>query len=130
MKIYIAATFDRRQSLRLIREELTSLGHHITSSWLDEQDESLLDYETRARHMAIKDLVEVAEADCIILETGDSRSSGGKNTEWGFALARPGTRRWIVGPLQSIFHRLCDKQFASWMEVIECLTPGTSTSSS
>ena len=126
MKIYIAASFGRREFLRGVRNEIVTAKHTLTSSWLDELEENPLDAETRARHMAIKDLVEVGQADLIILETGDSRSTGGKNTEWGYSLAQPDKARWIVGPFESIFHRLADRRFNNWKECLDALHQPTS----
>jgi len=118
MKIYIAGSFEDQKALRPHAESLWSLGHEVTGSWLNEVARPVyLDKATYWRKLAIKDAAEVYEADMIILD--NRRSSGGKNTEWGIGIGQHQKKLlWLVGEPSTVFHELCDKQFATWAECL------------
>ena len=88
MKIYCAATFKNQHRIRDMRDRLFLLGHNVLSTWLNEQVKpSGMTEEQFGRKMAAKDLREIQEADCVILDTSDPSQTGGKLIEFGFALA-------------------------------------------
>lgn len=115
MKIYIASRFECLNRLRPLRDELRKLGHEIVSTWLDEVPKpDFLSSKEFSTKLAIKDLVEVRSADCIIVDTIEVTNRGGRENEFGFAL-NDWMKLWIVvGPIRTIFHRLADHHFESW----------------
>ena len=121
MRIYIAASFVAQHRLRPIRDRLLSLGHDVVSSWLDEAAKP--EHLTQARfdkHLAIKDLTEVVQCDCVILDMLEPSTTGGRYVELGIALANS-KLVYQVGPQVGIFERLVDEAFATWEHAINCL---------
>jgi hypothetical protein len=122
MKAYIAGKWGARERLRVIAEKVRWAGHEVTSSWLlptigvAEGEWSQLSGEEAAR-TAKRDLDEIANSECLILDTIDESNTGGREVEWGFALA-VGLVVARVGPARNGFHALCPG-FDSWDE---CLT--------
>lgn len=116
MKIYCAATFKNQHRIRQMRDRLFMLGHNVLSSWLNEQVKpNGMTEEQFGRKMASKDLREIQEADCIILDTSDPSQTGGKLIEFGFAIAHH-KLLYTVGPVipNAIFLSLADKHFDTW----------------
>lgn len=128
MKIYLASSYARKQEMRAAADLLRHHGHRVTASWIDSQQPEqpypgqdggmMLAYE------AMKDLLDLAEAHCVVSFTeapGSPYTRGGRHVEFGVALAR-GKRLYVVGPREHIFHYLhevvcCD----SLAEVVEHL---------
>lgn len=118
MKIYTAATFKEQSRIQLMRDELFRRGHNVLSTWLNEQVKpNGMTQEEFGKKMAMKDLQEVAEADCLILDRFEPSLSGGKMIEFGFALAKH-KLLYVVDPdfpnPASIFLQLADKVFPDW----------------
>lgn len=121
MKIYTAATFSEQQRIRHHKEQLIQLGHAVLSTWLEEQVRpDGMSEEQFERKMAIKDLQEVAAADCVILDVANPSKTGGKMIETGFALAKH-KLLYVVGAVlpHSIFLTLADAHFATWDELLD-----------
>jgi hypothetical protein len=119
LKIYTAATFSEQQRIRQHKERLIQMGHSVVSTWLEEQVRpDGMNEEQFERKMAMKDLQEVAAADCLILDVENPSRTAGKMIETGFALAKH-KLIYVVGkpPLHSIFLSLADAQFNSWEEL-------------
>ena len=119
MKIYLAGSFVDQKALREESHKLWKLGHEIVSSWLNETAKSphLLD-EQHKRKVALNDLVEVGQADLIVLD--NRRSSGGKNTEWGAGLfSFQHKLLYLIGKPSSVFHELADLKFKNWNELVK-----------
>ena len=118
MRIYTAATFAEQARIRGHKEILLQLGHTVTSTWLEEslyvRPEGMPE-ETFERKMAMKDLQEVAKADCFILDVDNPSRTAGKMVETGFALANH-KLVYVVGtpPPHSIFLLLADNHFDMW----------------
>ncbi len=116
MKIYTAASFVEQVRIRAMKERLIQLGHSVLSTWLEEQVRpegvTEVDFE---RKMAMKDLQEVAAADCVILDTNSPTKTSGKMIEVGFALAKH-KLIYVVGPeiKHGIFLHLADRHFPNW----------------
>lgn len=117
MKIYIAGSFQSQHRLRPLRDKLWKMGHEVISSWLDEcamppgmtKDEFY-------RQLAVKDLTEVRAADCIILDTFDQSTTGGRMVEWGYSLGHP-KLKYVIGDADCLFLELADFKFKSWDEL-------------
>lgn len=113
MKLYLASRFADRDMLRPIRDKIFYMGHECTNTWLDESTRSpYLSHEEFHRKLAIKDLMEIAAADAIVRFVHEVSSTGGADTELGFALAQYQRKLiWIVGPSRNVFHTLADRRF-------------------
>ena len=121
MRIYTAATFTEQQRIRQHKEQLIQLGHTVVSSWLEEQvHPDGMSEEIFERKMAMKDLQEVASADCLILDVENPSRTAGKMIETGFALAKH-KLVYVVGniPPHSIFLSLADGHFPDWNVLLE-----------
>ena len=107
MKIYLAAPFGERFTMRRVRTYLQSIGHVVTSRWLncEERPEPGSDQEWPefARRMAAIDLEDLAAAETLIIFTGKSGTRGGMHVEFGYALALR-KRICIVGERVNVFH--------------------------
>jgi hypothetical protein len=121
MKIYIASRFADRVRLRKVADKIWTLGHEVTSTWLNEVTK--MPSMTRAefwQRLARKDLQEIAASDLFIRDVHRVSHTGGADTEFGFALARhQHCLIWTVGYERNIFHTLADKHFANWDEAIK-----------
>jgi nucleoside 2-deoxyribosyltransferase len=98
------------------------MGHTITSTWLEEhvtKPEGMSE-EIFEHKMAIKDLQEVAMADCLILDVENPSRTAGKMIETGFALAKH-KLVYVVGtpPAHSIFLSLADGHFETWQHLFD-----------
>lgn len=120
MKIYVSGTYNAQKRLRERASELFHLGHKITGSWLQESTKpEVLSEKDWHRQLAVKDLAEVAAADCIILDLDGASSSGGRYVEWGFALGRFDMLKITVGENDwGVFNRLADLHFKDWDELL------------
>jgi nucleoside 2-deoxyribosyltransferase len=118
-RIYIAGKFESAARLRDEREAIEAESNgQVVSTWLDEEEESAtsgmkLSYARRDYH-------QIARADLLILDTLDENPRGGREVEYGIALAR-GIEVWIVGPKRNVFHEMAPN-FDSWNEVHETLS--------
>lgn len=121
MKFYIAGTFGDQAALRKEADRLWELGHEVTGTWLNEtkRPEGMPE-DVFKKKLAIKDLCEVARADCVIQD--NRQSSGGKNCEWGFGLGEFQHKElWLVGEETNVFQYLADMKFDNWNDLIEYL---------
>lgn len=108
MKIYIAASWERRLAAAELRDTLLAAGHKVTSRWIDGEGSSA-DYVHKDEQMAqyaLKDCQDVMSAEGLVCITGDAhdeRTRGGKHSELGGALFT-GKRIFLLGPREQIFH--------------------------
>ncbi|MCI0526072.1 MAG: hypothetical protein L0Y56_01280 [Nitrospira sp.] len=119
MKVYISGSFSRQKELREIAQSLQALGFSITSTWLNEGTRPLhMTSEEWRKALAIKDLADLAEADCIIMEEFKPTTHGGRYVEWGFALAYDDKLKILVQPMttKGVFQMLADVTFKDWDE--------------
>lgn len=120
MKIYVAASFVAQKRLRPIRDRLFEMNHNVIGSWLDEVSRPHdMPQEVFDRKLAAKDLQEVKEADCLILDTSEPSTTGGRMIEFGFALAQHDKLVYHVGEDKSIFMHLADIHFETWDDLFE-----------
>lgn len=80
MKIYIAARYTQKEFGQHIRRDLQSLGHEVTSGWLDEVDDA-------PRAAALRDVADVARADAVLLLSAVTDGGKGMWVEAGIAIA-------------------------------------------
>lgn len=136
MKIYLAARYSRRVELLEYRRDLESLGHVVTSRWLDgshqlyqgqrigdfvekaveEHDEAALDL---LQHFASEDFHDVYTSDAMICFTEPPRSDasrGGRHVEAGIGMSL-GKRMIVVGHRENLFYFLPTVEFCkTWDE--------------
>ncbi len=103
MKIYVAASFPRRDEARLLGLALEDAGHEITSGWMMLKGKSYFGDDWAGEVEAVRDLQDVRDCDVLVSITGDTESHGGRHSELGIALAL-GKRIIIVGPKEQVFH--------------------------
>lgn len=112
--IYIAAPWANREIAKGVRVELVSLGHLVTSRWLDVPDTGQLpsDRELCLRE-AKTDVEDIALADTLLVLTDPRPIGVGHHVEFGIALAA-GKRIILAGPVKSVFHHMADAIYADW----------------
>lgn len=121
-RVYIAALFEARGRLLPYAQELVRRGYKVTSRWLHEnevEEEGHDDDARKALHAEIawRDCEDVSDADLLILDTLNEDVRGGREVEWGLALARR-MPRYIVGPRRNVFHALATRIFTDWGEAL------------
>jgi hypothetical protein len=123
MKIYLAAQFESCKRIRPQSHRIWELGHEVVSTWLDEvQKPPSMAHDVFMKKLAMKDIAEIQSADLLIQDTFKMSLRGGAATEFGVALRGYQSKQiWVVGPLRSVFHYLCDRHFKSWKECIRAL---------
>lgn len=116
MKIYLASRYSRNPEMREVRDSLVSLGHEVTSRWIDlhietgsklEQSftpDSLAGEREFCSTYAKADLDDIINSDCVVSFTG-AGGKGGRHVEFGFGLALKKISI-VVGPFENVFHTL------------------------
>lgn len=125
-KVYLAAQYGWRDTLKWYAKQLAALGVEVTSTWLNERKDpksELTELNTRfLKDHAIVDVVDIKRADAIVLFTvkpTDTTKRGGRHVEFGIAYAL-GKELIICGPYENIFHYLPEvKQFDNFGDVLE-----------
>ncbi len=133
LHVYLGGAFEAKNRLMGLRDVLETIpGVKVIGTWLNETPDDpvgLKESEAdgpvveQATAYAIRDLDEIYGADLLILDTIQTNDRGGKDTEFGCALAS-GLTSWVVGPRRNVFQRLADKHFESWEPAIEYLKAG------
>ncbi len=120
-KIYIAAQFESRYRVRPYAHQLWTLGYEIVGTWLNETARPHgMPHEAFMRKLAMKDIAEIQSADLLIQDTIKMSMRGGAATEFGIALRGYQSKTlWVVGPLRSVFHYLCDRHFDTWTQCVK-----------
>ena len=92
----------------------------MCSNWLSESSaQAFADLTVKQRRTySYRDIGEVVTADLLIIDTQEESCSGGREVEYGMALAL-GKSVWVVGPERNIFHSVPRRQFDTWEMAIE-----------
>jgi hypothetical protein len=108
MKIYLAAQRGTQQEMLFISDVLTSIGHVVTSSWIESSipwisPEQMWKTPAFCSEFARVDFQDLERADMVAIFTcyGPS-TTGGRHVELGMSLALR-KRIAIVGPVENIF---------------------------
>ena len=113
-RVYISASFPRKDEARALAEELLRQGVIITSRWLWQAE---CGYDTEAiKSFADDDLRAVKASNALIVLTGDTLSKGGRHCEVGIALGL-GIPVYRIGPAENGFLELCldyNEHLADW----------------
>ena|SRR3990167_11325801 len=119
MKIYVSGSFVSQKRLRKMADELWHQGHTVVGTWLQETAKPIdMPQKIFYKQLGIKDLTEVKEADCLIMDTIDPSSTGGRYCEWGFSFGQQ-KLRYVVGDVKGVFDVLADVEFKSWDDLLE-----------
>ncbi len=125
MTVYLAAKFESKDRMRLIKKSLEELGYPVISRWLDEEATCYPETITSSyRANSVRDLEDIKKAKCLILDTTVEDINGGREVEWGFAMSRMECLRLLVGPHRNVFHTLAHHSFADWNECLKWLARG------
>lgn len=127
MKIYLCARYGRRDELRGYAAEATRAGLHVVSRWLYVQDDDSCTDPAEQARWAERDWDEIRQCDALVFFTEADPASpgagrGGRNVEWGLALAMR-RMRILVGAPENCFHQLAYRTFPTWAEALEFLRP-------
>lgn len=117
MRVYLAAPYAARATIKGYADELTRVGYVVTSSWLEETHEinagttgpaTELDDAAVAQH-AHQDLLDIDKSNLLVSVTanalGIEGGSGGRHVETGYAIAQQ-KPILVVGEPENVFHRL------------------------
>jgi nucleoside 2-deoxyribosyltransferase len=126
MKVYLAASFSRKNEIVDKSKQLSDIGIGVTSTWPWEEaapNSSLADVgDEYLIFNGLKDIADIDAADGVILFTQDPTTSflrGGRMHEFGYAHGK-GKRLIVCGPKENIFHYLpCVEMFSTWEELLE-----------
>lgn len=131
MRVYFAGRYSRYPEFRAYRDELVSLGHEVTSRWIDLHGATLptsippdrLNAEPGAcARYAVTDVEDVRRSDVVVSFTDErGGGKGGRHVEFGIALGL-GKLLVIVGPRENVFHTLLGVAvFPAWPEFVSTL---------
>lgn len=130
MRIYLAAPYSRKKTMKQWASLLESNGLRVVSEWVKRDDppdaESALSpysRNERAREWAVGDLNDILRADTLLLDATQDSTRGGKDVEFGIAYALHTIKRtWIIGPRRNVFHHLkAVRQFEHIVDAMESL---------
>ncbi len=112
----MSGSFSEQGRLREEADKLWKLGHAVTGTWLHEvKKPAVLTEEEWNRCLAVKDLAELAAADCIVLDVDGTSTTGGRYVEWGYALCQHNMLKVVVGKNRyGVFNTLADAEFDQW----------------
>lgn len=100
--------------MRQYRDELTAMGHLVTSRWIDEDWSFEPNFDgTGSEHKGLKDLEDIGMAFHVLFFTDVPSTTGGYHVEFGYALGR-GRTLSIIGPFLNIFHKQAHYHFQDW----------------
>lgn len=101
-KIYLAAMYAQMHEMQRVRNRLVSAGHEVTSQWVDGKEAD--DTKETAAIMNVEDLKKSDTLVHFSLPQGSMYSGGGRQVEYGLAMAM-GKRILVVGPRgEHVFH--------------------------
>ena len=128
MRIYLAASFSRKEELKKYREDMEAIGHECSSRWLDvEANDAAADLtldEKTLQKYARKDLEDVVGSDMLIVfsEEEGVAARGGKHVEYGCALGC-GIDVAVVGRTEHLFHHMKGVPvYTNWEECLAAIT--------
>lgn len=110
MKIYLSASYARKDEIQKYAQALRVDGFEIGSTWQDSNvmpsKEAKMTKKEKAE-FAVKDLMELLTCEGMIHFTDGKPSRGGRNFELGFFVAAKNRGPVaIIGPSENAFHEL------------------------
>lgn len=97
--------------MRKYARELRALGIQVTSTWHDDKiGKGSWEYQ------ALRDLDDIHDANCLVMFTKPRSFTGGRHTEFGYALAL-GKRIILVGPKNENVFQAGVRRVRNWKDV-------------
>ena len=115
---YLAGKATAKERLRQMRDRVVAGVFGLAdcnSRWLDH---NLIESEVDKAGLLIEaqnDIDDVAACDAFILDTADESTTGGREVEFGYALAHD-LYTIVVGPQRNIFHYMADEHYDDWLD--------------
>lgn len=116
MKIYLAARYSRYAEMQGVRDVLESIGHTVTSRWIDLHadtgerygrsfnQQELNDLPKMCSAFAVRDFEDIDASEWLVSFTDkEGGGKGGRHVEFGYAVAKE-KRLTVVGPRENVFH--------------------------
>jgi nucleoside 2-deoxyribosyltransferase len=130
LKVYLAAPYSMKDTIKQRAMELEANGITSTASWVNEPHKPTTQMAelTPAEHevYAIQDVVDVRAADILVFHTDPTKTivRAGRHVEFGIAIGIGLTRLmpiFVVGlDAENIFHYLpAVRHFATWEETLD-----------
>lgn len=117
MNIYIAGKFTAWERLRGHRDNLRSLGHQVSSEWMNNGEASngtSLSPQSGVNMVeALRDIREVKLCETLIIDTIDESNTGGREVELGMAMEAE-KQIIVIGPRRNVFHFIAHHHFDIW----------------
>lgn len=110
MKVYLAASYGRKDEINTYREHLEDAGHEVTSSWLKKSGDEAAEFALKPPHEhAEQDLLDILESEALVLFTDEQYARGGKHVEFGYAIGLGFLDMFVVGDhTENIFQTLLE----------------------
>lgn len=112
LRVYLAARFSLKPTIKLRSLELRSSGIHCTSRWLDETADPGSDLGDVSKEyieqVAKQDIDDIDAAEYFVLFSENPLSAwkrGGRHVEFGYAYAQE-KKIVVCGPQENVFHYL------------------------
>jgi nucleoside 2-deoxyribosyltransferase len=131
MRVYIAAPYSMKDTIKQDADDLLKYNITCTSSWVLEPHKPTtqmqdLTHETHQKY-ALQDVEDVLQADVLVFHTDPTKTivRGGRHVEFGMAVMMnrlgSSTPIYCVGmEEENIFHHLPQvKHFATWADVLQ-----------
>lgn len=97
MRVYVAATFERKDEIRGLQRRFVELGHTISADWTGHKT---IAHEAKkeelSKEYAVEDVDGVSATDLFILLIGERKSTGA-HIELGIALGAKVPNVYVVG---------------------------------
>ena len=114
MKVYIAASYPRKDEAKHLAVILESHGHTIVSGWLDRDEgykpvgyETAFQVEKRLKNAALRDKREVESSGVVIClsDSDEQLTKGGRHCEFGMGVALD-KLMVLIGRRENVIHYL------------------------
>lgn len=131
MKVYIAASYSLKETVKQEAADLAAIGIECTSSWIKERHAPTvqmneLPHEEHQQY-AIQDVEDVLAGDALVFHTDPTKTivRAGRHVEFGMVIMKSRMLHrdipiYVVGlEEENIFHHMPQvKHFATWQEVL------------
>lgn len=124
--VYLASKYSSQARMRDVRTELEKRGFKVNSHWLDLEEgdypktleeRNTPEWKERARREAMADLRDVLECNIFIIDTQDESNTGGREVEFGYAMANF-KQVFLIGPIRNVFHEH-GEHYDTWAEFLD-----------
>lgn len=119
-RVYLAADFARRSEICGYGIRTEQRGHTVTAQWLKKDTDSSKPGVTDEQRLlwATMEREDVRTSSVFILFTTGQLTRGGRQTEWGMAVAYGVPKLFIVGPQEHLFQCFATYRFDNFSELL------------